>query len=101
MSGQVRHLTAARLDDVLLAAVLSGARCVEVDFSRAGFCDRAGLNVLLGARSHCRDEGVRFACPGRSHPPCSGCCSYGRSTTAAGDGCLARRRNRRRPGPPV
>ncbi|MEU5320330.1 STAS domain-containing protein [Streptomyces sp. NPDC021056] len=39
---------------------MSGARCVEADLSRVRFCDCAGLNVLLGAWSRCRDAGVRF-----------------------------------------
>ncbi|MFI2037408.1 hypothetical protein ACH470_22565 [Streptomyces bottropensis] len=29
----------------------------------AGFCDCAGSNVLLAARGHSRDVGMRFRCP--------------------------------------
>ncbi|UXY17482.1 STAS domain-containing protein [Streptomyces cynarae] len=61
VAGEVDHLTAARLGDELGAAGLSGARWVEADFSRVGFCDCSGLNVLLAARSHFRDAGVRFS----------------------------------------
>lgn len=66
VAGEVDHQTATRLDDVLLAAMASGARCVEVDFSRVSFCDCAGLNVLLGARS--QDAGVRFLVAGPVAP---------------------------------
>ncbi|MEU5891653.1 STAS domain-containing protein [Streptomyces sp. NPDC047461] len=46
VSGEMDHLAAARLDDALLAAAVSGARYIEVDFSQVRFCDCAGLNVL-------------------------------------------------------
>ncbi|MFM9709074.1 STAS domain-containing protein [Streptomyces galilaeus] len=68
VTGEVDHQTATRLDDVLLTVIASGARCVEVDFSRVSFCDCAGLNVLLGARSRCLDAGVRFVVAGPVAP---------------------------------
>jgi anti-anti-sigma regulatory factor len=61
VAGETDHETGGRLGDDLRAAVLSGARRVEVDFSRVGFCDCAGLNVLLAARIHCQDPGVGFS----------------------------------------
>ena len=67
-TGEVDHLTAALLGDELGAAVLGGARWVEADFSRVGFCDCAGLGVLLAARSHLRDAGVRFSVSGPVAP---------------------------------
>ncbi|MEV6742295.1 STAS domain-containing protein [Streptomyces sp. NPDC051104] len=68
VAGEVDHLTAARVGDELGVAVLSGARWVEADFSRVGFCDCAGLNVLLAARSHFRDAGVQFSMSGPVAP---------------------------------
>ena len=62
--GEVDHLTAAQLGDELGAAILSGARWVEADFSQVGFCDCAGLGVLLAARSLFEDAGVRFSVAG-------------------------------------
>ncbi|WP_158101947.1 STAS domain-containing protein [Streptomyces swartbergensis] len=66
--GEIDHETAGRLGDDLKAAVLSGARRVEVDFSRVGFCDCAGLNVLLAARIHCQGLGVGFSVSGPVAP---------------------------------
>ncbi|MGW7256552.1 STAS domain-containing protein [Streptomyces sp. NPDC054834] len=68
VAGEVDHLTAAGLDDALHAAVMSGAACIEVDFSRVTFCDCAGLTVLLAARRHCQQAGLRFAVSGPLSP---------------------------------
>ncbi|MFC4472397.1 STAS domain-containing protein [Streptomyces xiangluensis] len=57
VSGGVDHLTAARLDDVLLTAVASGARSVEVDFSRVSFCDCAGLTSCWEPGATARTRG--------------------------------------------
>ncbi|PWI11707.1 hypothetical protein DIZ27_02965 [Streptomyces sp. NWU339] len=56
------------LNNELKAAALSGARRVEVDFSRVDFCDCAGLNALLAARIHCQELGVGFSVPGPVTP---------------------------------
>ncbi|MEU3862444.1 STAS domain-containing protein [Streptomyces sp. NPDC028722] len=69
VTGEMDHVSACRLTDEVRAAVLSGARRVETDFSRVTFCDCSGLNVLLAARSHCRDLGVCFSVSGPLTPP--------------------------------
>ncbi|WP_374201630.1 STAS domain-containing protein [Streptomyces sp. ISL-22] len=52
----------------LEAAMTSGARCVQADFSRVAFCDCSGLNALSAARSRCRAAGVRFCVSGPLMP---------------------------------
>ncbi|MGW5665236.1 STAS domain-containing protein [Streptomyces sp. NPDC003758] len=75
VAGEVDHLTAARLSDELGAAGLSGARWVEADFSRVGFCDCSVLNVLLAARSHFRVQECDSPCPDRLLQRSSDCSS--------------------------
>ncbi|MFF0095271.1 STAS domain-containing protein [Streptomyces canus] len=68
VAGELDHQSAARLGEELETAVSSGARCVETDLRRVDFCDCAGLNALLAARSHSRDAGVRFVVSGPVKP---------------------------------
>jgi anti-anti-sigma factor len=51
-----------------VAAILSGARWVEADFSQVDFCDCSGLRILLAARSHFQDARVRFSVSGPVTP---------------------------------
>jgi anti-anti-sigma factor len=66
--GEVDELTSPQLRAELLAAVLSGARCVEVDFTQVSFCDCSGLTALLSARRQAQEAGIRFGVSGPVTP---------------------------------
>ncbi|MFF5483564.1 STAS domain-containing protein [Streptomyces sp. NPDC012935] len=69
VEGEADFTTSPRLAEALEEAVTNRAGRVDVDLGRLSFCDCSCVHVLLTAREHARETGVRFACVALS--PCA------------------------------
>ena len=59
IDGDLLISAVAEAKEPLLAALATG-RTIEVDLSKVGECDTAGLQLLLMARASARAQGQRF-----------------------------------------
>lgn len=66
VAGEIDCDTANQLQQVFDDCLSRRLDTVEVDLSAVSFCDCAGLNVLLRARSRAIDAGARFRLLARS-----------------------------------
>jgi anti-sigma B factor antagonist len=66
VTGEIDLYTAPTLQSELTAALRSGQVCLIVDMAGVEFCDSTGINVLLAAHRHAREQGgeLQLARPG-------------------------------------